>query len=220
MLHNSILQKVWKLVFIWAVISFIILSIAKVWDVVIYGITYCFIFGGLLYKFRNKIGRALEKLHFKNFIGFALLVTFLTVIEELYVLKLSGPEALAHPTLWVNLVLVSSFWLVWLSTWYFYLSKKYVFTKEQAILTAGFSGIMYELVGTLKIFDINAVLFITPISILVYATVAIIPMQLIDFTGQKDSKAKYLISVVLPFLITIPVALILYFIFIAIGVPI
>jgi hypothetical protein len=109
---------------------------------------------------------------------------------------------------------------VWFDTWYFYLSKNYAYTEKQAILTAASTGMLNEYIGT-GYFLQNplGVVLAFPLGVVIYAAIFILPMQLIEFTGTTDLKIKYPFGVVLPFILTIPVALIVYILFSLAGYP-
>jgi hypothetical protein len=58
-----------------------------------------------------------------------------------------------------------------------------------------------------------------PLAVVVYAAIFVLPMQLIEFTGTNDSRMKYPIGIVLPFILTFPAAIILCVLFSLAGYP-
>jgi hypothetical protein len=208
----------WKIMLAWFIAIMIIFVIAREWVVFTFGTTYGLIFGGLAYRYRSKVRPFFKRIGLDNYRGFLILAIIVSVTEETYVYILGGD--IAHPVLWIDLVLVTGMWTVWFGTWYFYLSKKYAFSEKEALMTAGFIGVFYEYIGTGKIIE-NPLLIIsfTPLAVIIYAAIFMLPMQLINFTGENESKMKYPVSVILPFILTIPVAIALYIIFSIFQIP-
>ena len=52
--------------------------------------------------------------------------------------------------------------------------KKFCFTEKEAILTAGFTGLLFEVVAPLRFLDPLGAFFLIPLSIFIYTVVAII----------------------------------------------
>lgn len=203
------IEKLWKAVLIWFAAVMLILSLAHEWSVVLFGVTYGLAYGGLIYRARARLRSFLRKLGLNTYPGFLLLSILVTVSEEIYCYVLGN--RIAHPVLWIDLVMVSSLWTVWFGTWYFYLSKKYDFTEKEALITAGSTGLLYEFVGT-GYFLQNpfGIILAYPLAVVVYSALFILPMQVMDFTGTTTSKMRYPVGVVLPFLLTIPAALVVF----------
>ena len=202
----------WKIMLLWFTLVMIILSIAGEWGVVAFGLTYGIIFGGFAYRYRRKVMPFFQKIKLDNYLGFLLLAVVITITEEIYCYALGN--RIAHPVLWIDLILVTVMWTVWFGTWYFFLSKKYMFTEKEALMVAGFTGIFYEFIGTGAILtNPFGFLIATPLAVVIYAAIFVLPMQLITFNGKNNSKTKYLVGSILPFILTIPVAIALYLIF-------
>jgi hypothetical protein len=214
----NILDTVYKVVLVWSTISIGIFLLLKEYGLVAYVVVFVGLFGVIAYRQRIELGRFLRRIGFAHPLFFSLLVIGLVLFEEYLAYVLAGPEGVMYPEhLSINMVLIATFWLAWLLSWKWYIAPKYHFTEREAIMTAGFAGIMYEIIGPMHFLDAASWLLIAPLSILIYAAVAILPMQLIDFSGQQVSKYKYLIATVIPFLLTWPPALVLYFVLTSAG---
>lgn len=211
-------EKAWKVLLVWYVIVMVIFLIAREWSVAAFGITYGLVFGGVAYRYRHRVRPIFSRAGLDNYTGFLMLSLIITVTEETYCYLLGNN--IAHPVLWVDLVLVTVLWSVWFGTWYFYLSRRYVFSEKEALMTAGAAGVLYEYVGT-GVFlknPIEAVIAI-PLALVIYAAIFVLPMQLIDFTGTNNSWKKYPVGVILPFILTIPAAVIVFLLFMLAGYP-
>ncbi|MCL7416109.1 MAG: hypothetical protein M8349_08660, partial [ANME-2 cluster archaeon] len=57
------------------------------------------------------------------------------------------------------------------------------------------------------------------LGVVVYAAIFVLPMQLIEFNGTNNSKTKYPVGIVLPFILTIPAAVIIFVLFLIAGYP-
>ncbi len=202
-------EFMWKIILLWFAVVVTIFCIAREWSVAAFGVTYGLGFGGMSYTYRKKVKSFFEKVHLNNSGGFLLLAVIVTITEEVYCYALGNQ--IAHPVLWVDLILVTVMWLVWFSTWYFWLSKKYKFEEKEALLVAGSTGILYEFVGTGEVLrNPFGILLAAPLAVVVYAAIFVLPMQVITFTGKNTGKMKWVVGGVLPFALTIPVALVLY----------
>ncbi|MDF1558137.1 MAG: hypothetical protein P1P80_08165 [ANME-2 cluster archaeon] len=95
---------------IWFCLVIVVLSIAREWGVVAFGVTYGLVFGGLAYRFRDKVGPVFKRLGLYNYKGFLLLCVIVTVTEETYCYILGN--RIANPVLWIDLVLVTGLWTV------------------------------------------------------------------------------------------------------------
>ena len=202
---------------VWFLLVMVILCIAGEWSVVGFGVTYGLGLGGIAYKYRRKVRPFFERVRLNNYRGFLLLTVGITITEEVYCWALGNQ--IAHPVLWVDLILVTVMWSVWFSTWYFFLSKRYYFEEKEALMVAAFSGVFYEYLGTGEVLrNPFGVILAVPLAVVVYAALFVLPMQLIQFTGEYTGRTKYVVGVVLPFLLTLPVALILYIVLSVVGV--
>lgn len=204
---------------LWFVAVIVILCIAGEWSVVVFGVTYGLGFGGIAYRYRRKARPCFERVRLNNYIGFLLLTVGITVTEEAYCYALGN--RIAHPVLWVDFILVTVMWSVWFSTWYFFLSRRYYFEEKEALMVAAFAGVFYEFLGTGEVLrNPFGVILAVPLAVVIYAALFVLPMQLIRFTGERTGRMKYVVGVLLPFLLTLPVALILYILLSVVGVPV
>ena len=208
----------WKIVIAWASLIIICLLLVQEWSVVVFVATYGFIFGGIAFRFRSKIRPLFQAIRLHNYWGFLLLAVAVSVTEEIYCWVLGNN--MAHEILWVDLVMVTAIWSVWFSTWYFFLSKRFLFTEKEALMVAGAIGILYEYVGTGDVFGNPLLILASPLAIVIYATIFVLPMQLITFTGTDDRNRKYPIGIVLPFVLSLPVLLILFVVFSIAGISV
>ena len=88
-------------------------------------------------------------------------------------------------------------------------------------MVAAFAGVFYEFLGTGEVLrNPFGVILAVPLAVVIYAALFVLPMQLIQFTGECTSKMKYVVGVSLPFLLTLPVALILYILLSVVGVSV
>lgn len=211
-------ERAWRIMLAWFIAVIAILSIAGAWPVAVFGATYGLLFGGFAYRHRKRVRPFFQRIGLDSYPGFLLLSIVITVTEETYCFVLGNETA--HPVLWIDLVLVTGMWTAWFGTWYFYLSRKYAYTEKEALMTAAFTGLLYEFVGTGEILANPLGIFIAaPLAVIVYAAIFVLPMQLIDFTGKNESRLKYPVGVILPFILTVPVAIALYIIFSIFQIP-
>ncbi|HEY3421550.1 MAG TPA: hypothetical protein VGK13_00230 [Methanocellaceae archaeon] len=78
-------------------------------------------------------------------------------------------------------------------------------------MVATLTGILYEGTGNIRLYtNPIGIVLVVPLVIVIYGAIFILPMQLIDFTGKSTSRWKYPVSVLLPFVLTIPVVALLY----------
>lgn len=210
-------KSVWNIVILWFGVAVLVLAAAGEWSVVLFATTYGLGFGGICYVLRKRVRTLLIDLHFQNYAGVLIITVLVTVGEEIYCYVLGN--RIAHPVLWVDLVMVTTLWSVWFGTWYFLLSKWYRFREEEALLTAGCTGILYEFVGTGTVLENpGGILLVAPLAVVVYAAIFVLPLQLLDFSGKEAGHSKYAVGVFLPFFLTIPVAVGLYVIFSILGI--
>lgn len=204
------IQLAWKIVIALYILSVIILSIEKAWSIVIYSITYGAGYGGLVYIFRNRIRHFFSGLQRARYPLFILIAILVSVFEELYVYSLGNTIAISN--IWLDIIVVPMEWAAWFTGWYFIISRRFSFNEKQALFTAGLAGILFEYSGKgFLLSDPLAIIVFFPIAMVVYAAIFILPMQLIIFSGENNSWLKYPVGVILPFLLSIPVGLLLYF---------
>jgi hypothetical protein len=200
----------WKLILVWFALVIVIFAIAGGWSLIVFAIGFGIILGGVFYRYRRYVRPFFHRLRLDNYAGFFLLSLVVTVVEET-LCYLAG-NRIAYPVLWIDLIMVFGMWAVWFGTWYFYLSKKYAFQEKEALMIASVTGIMYEYLSSGMFPNPLALLILTPLAVVVYAGIFVLPMQLIDFTGTDNRLRKYLVSIVLPYILTIPVAVAIYII--------
>ncbi len=197
------------LFWLWFVISVTILCIGREWTIVAYIITFGLGYGGIIYTQRTGIksffiGRGLNR--YPVFLALAILVS---VLEELYVFALGNRTAV--PGIINDIIVVPGEWAVWFTVWYFVIARRYSLGENEALICAGLSGIMFEYIGTgLFLQNIAGFIVSIPTTIVVYASIFVLPMQLITFDGKVGQKRKYIISTVLPYLSSIPATVLLY----------
>jgi hypothetical protein len=54
--------------------------------------------------------------------------------------------------------------------------------------------------------------------VVIYAALFVLPLQLVQFTGENTSWTKYVVGIVFPYVLTIPVAVVLYAVLALCGV--
>lgn len=185
----------------------------------VFAFLYAIVYGGICYRYRDEIRTLLNRIPAGGAIKFFGLAFLVTAAEEVFCYLLGNHVAL--PVLWQDVLFCGLIWFGWFGTWYFYLSKHYRYSEPEALLAAGFSGILYETTGNGMILSNPlAVLLVMPFLVLVYSAIFILPMQLIDFTGTKEGLWKYPVSIVLPFIASLPIAIGMFLLFTLLGVPV
>lgn len=201
------MSTIWKILIGWFLIICLIFLITKNYSVFVFAITSSLIFGLLPYLYRDKIKTFFKKVGLHNVLGFFLVAFVITALEETYCYLLGNK--VAYPVLSIDIFLVFFIWLGWFGVWYFWISKKYFFTDAEAILAAGLPGVLYEYVSKPE-FLANplGILIAFPLSAVIYSAIFVIPMQTLDLSGKKKGWRKYLVSLIVPFLISLPIAII------------
>jgi hypothetical protein len=203
----------WKIIAALFAFSMLALSIERAWNIVSYSVTFGVAYGGTVYLLRGKIRSffsGIGRIRYPAFLALSLVVS---VSEEVYVYILGNHVAI--PNIWLDIIIVPLEWAVWFSGWYYLISRKYRFTEGQALLAAGLAGILFEYSGKgFLAFNPLAMLIFFPTAIVIYSAIFILPMQSIQFTGRRETWLKYPIGVFVPYLLSIPVGLVLYFTFI------
>ncbi|MGA9140246.1 MAG: hypothetical protein WBZ29_08480 [Methanocella sp.] len=207
------------LLLLWFLAIVVIFFVAGNRNAAVFAFLYTIVYGGICYRYRDRIKSLLTGIPVPvavKFIGLAFLVT---AAEEIFC-YLTG-NRIAIPVLWADVIFCCIAWLGWFGTWYFFLSKKYRYTDTEALLLAGMAGLLYEGTGPVLASPIAIlpILVIAPFLFLVYAAIFLLPMQLISFTGMKESLWKYPVSIVLPYLVSIPIIIVLFIFFLILGVP-
>lgn len=212
------IEKAWQIIIIWFIAVMFIFIIAAEKNIAAFGLTYGLLFGGLAYRFRCNINPFFKRMGLYNYRGFLLLSIIITATEEWYCYSLGN--RLAYPVLWIDLIVVGALWTVWFGTWFFYLSKKYLFSEKEALMTAASTGVLYEFIGTGYVLqNPMGIVLAIPLAVVVYAAIFVLPMQLIAFTGKNDSRLKYPVGIILPFILTVPAAVLVFILFALAGHP-
>lgn len=114
--------------------------------------------------------------------------------------------------MFVDVIAVPAEWIPWYAAWYLLLSRKYSYSASEALLLSGVSGIIFEYVGSGEVLTSPSILVLSlPLYITVYSALFVLPIQFTSFSGRINSPWKYPASVLLPYLLTIPVALMIHF---------
>jgi hypothetical protein len=207
------------LLLLWFMAVVAVFFIAGNRSAAVFAFLYAIVYGGICYRYRDEIKRFLAGLPGAAALKFFFIAFLVAAVEEIFCYLMGNHIAL--PVLWADILFCGLVWFGWFGTWFFYLSKHYHFGEQEALLVAGISGLIYE--GTSLVLAnppaVIAVLLIAPFLTLVYSAIFLVPMQLIGFTGTKESPWKYPVSVVLPYLVSVPIAILIFIIFIITGVP-
>lgn len=206
------MNTAWKIILVWFLISTAILVFTRDYGNVIFSLSYGIGYGGLIYLQRARIRGFFSSVKTGRYAVFIFLAIIVSVSEEVYVYSLGNKIAI--PNLMLDIIIVPGEWTVWFTTWYFLISRRYHFTEGEALMAAGIGGILFEYGGGLAIID-NPLGFVVslPVTVVVYAAIFILPMQLIKFEGKRYSYSKYPVAVLLPYLLTIPMTILLYALF-------
>jgi hypothetical protein len=207
-----------SLLLLWFMAVVVVFFVAGNRSAAVFAFLYAIVYGGICYRFRSEIRRFLVNMPGNTVMKFFFVAFLVAAAEEIFCFLMGNHIAL--PVLWADILFCSFVWFGWFGTWYFYLSKHYRFGEQEALLVAGISGLLYEGSGLVLANPpaVLAILLITPFLALVYSAIFLVPMQLIRFTGTKESLWKYPVSVVLPFLISVPIAILVFIVFILAGV--
>jgi hypothetical protein len=207
-----------SLLLLWFMAVVIVFFVAGDRSAAVFAFLYAIVYGGICYRYRDSIRSFLTGIPMDRALAFFAVAFVVTAAEETFCF-LTG-NRIALPVLWADVLFCGLVWSGWFGTWYFFLSKKYRFGEPEALLVAGMSGLLYEGFGPVMANPVAAlpILVISPFLILVYSAIFLVPMQLISFTGTKESVWKYPVSVVLPFLVSLPITMALFVIFSVTGV--
>lgn len=177
-----------------------IVGFALVWGVGF--TTFC-------YRTGPRYRRALASLGLGGFPAFLVSVVWISTAEEVVCASFGCTLAIADLAL--DLLFVVTLWTVWLCVWWFFIARRYKFTYDEALLLCACTGVLFEIVskpGTLAN-PILATLAAGPV-IVVYAGICAWPVGLIEFTGTREGKSKYVVGFLVPYLAVLPVALVLF----------
>lgn len=213
------ISTVWKILLVWFAIVLIIFFIAKEFSIFSFGIVFVFLLGVLPWKFRNEIRKFFVKIKLNSFKGFFLVAFLITAVEET-ICYLMGNKV-AYPVLWIDILLVFFIWLGWFGSWYFFISKKYLFTNLEMILASGLPGVLYEYVAKPE-FLANplGVLIAFPLASVIYSVIFIFPSTTLNFSGKNNSWTKWLVAMFLPFAISLPLVIIAFVVLKIFGIVI
>lgn len=189
-------------------VSTVVLTAAKLWSMVAFSITFGAIYGGLVSYHSVRIRDFFRERSLNTYPVFLLLAILVSVCEEAYVHILGNSVAVSN--IWLDMIIVPGEWSVWFTAWYFLMSRRYFFNGSQVLLIAGLSGLLYEYLGNLY-FLANPLGFMVevPTTVVIYASIFVLPMQLMNFTGDRDSWIKYPAGIFLPYLLSLPMDLFL-----------
>jgi hypothetical protein len=198
-------DRAWAVLLAWFLGSSAVFILIGAWSVGLFALSFCLLFGGLSWKYRRSVRPLMARIGLDNLAGFVLLALAVPALEEAWCWSLGNTVAM--PVLWKDILFCALVWLPWFLCWRFVLSKRYRFSEKEALLLAASSGLLYELVGKWAFFANPAgLLLVVPLDIVVYAALFMLPMQLVDFTGERSGPAKYFVAPVLPYLLSWPVA--------------
>ena len=199
-------DRAWLVMLAWFAIAMAVFSIAREWSIVEFGVGFGLLFGSIAWAIRKSVRPAFKKLHLDNLAGFSLLAVLVSSGEEIFCWALGNRKA--NPVIWKDLVLVNGIWLVWFATWYFRLSKRYLFKEKEALMLGAMIGVIYEYISS-GAFLVNpaGILLGLPLAVVVYAAIFMLPMQLLDFTGKSDSRLKYVEAPILPYILSFAAAI-------------
>ncbi len=208
-----------SLLLLWFLGIVVIFFVAGNRSAAVFAFLYAIVYGGICYRYRDFIKSLLVRIPVPGTIKFFGIAFAIAAAEEIFC-YLTG-NRIALPVLWADVLFCGFAWFGWFGAWYFFLSKKYRYTETEALLLAGMAGLLFEGTGSVLASPIAIlpILVIAPFLFLVYAAIFLVPMQLISFTGTKESVWKYPVSIVLPYLASIPIIIVLFILFIVLGVP-
>lgn len=203
------LNRFWKILLAWYAIYAVGMSLSHNWTVLAFSLTFGVGYGGGVYIMRRRIRSVFLRIKTGRFPVFIFISLAISAAEEYYVHILGNRTALAN--IWLDMIIVPITWIAWMSTWYLFLSRRYGYTEEEILLLSGSTGILFEYVGTGS-FLTNPLGFVLsiPATIIVYAAIFILPMQMISFNGINRSWTRYPVSSILPYVLSLPVSLLLY----------
>lgn len=215
---NARVRLAWRAVFAAFAVELILIAIAGVWSLLAFAVFWGVGVGALGYHYRDAFARGMRSAGLAGFTGFAATVLVVSVAEESLCASLGCTLAVAD--LWVDLIFVPILWLAWLTAWYFLIARRYRFEPDEALLVAAAAGVLFEIVGNGRVLaDPFIALLSVPGAIVVYAAICVLPMSLIEWTGARDTRAKYPIAFFLPYLAALLAAVALFILLSSAGVP-
>ncbi len=195
------LDVVWFTILIWLSISLVIYLLIGEYSIPLFALTYGILYLSFLWYFRDKI-RAIFSRYSDSFTFFVFVSLISVTVEELWCWLAGG--TLARSIIWQDLLVVSISWVPWFLVWKYYLSKKFAWSDKEAMLVAGFTGILFELVPKLQIFaNLIATIIILPTIIIVYSAVFLLPMLAMNFTGKNNVWYKYPLAIFIPYVASV-----------------
>jgi hypothetical protein len=153
-------------------------------------------------------------------IGYIVISVIVTTVEEMLVYAFGGVIALAQPILWVDLTWVNLVWLAWLLPWYLLIQKFAHFSRWEALMIGGTSGIFFEVILS-RVFLGGAILTLMwiPLAWVIYATVFLIPLQLLEFRTGPTSSREVAFAIIVPWAWSGLVGICLWVVFAIAGIP-
>jgi len=204
---------------VWFAASVAVLAIAGAERVVVYLLLFVGVYGGVLWSVRHRIRPGLARLGLDNTAGFVLLGVGASSIEETVSFAAAGPSSLVIPNLPVDLVWINAIWLGWLLPWYVFIPRRFSFTEREALLVGGSTGVLFEVIVTRIAFSFPLVVLWVPVAWTVYAVVFLAPLQLVRFPTSSSRRGKVPVALAATWGPAIAVALALYVLFGALGLP-
>jgi hypothetical protein len=206
-------------ILVWAAVATAILAVIHDVPSVVFTLVFGFGFGGVAYRFRDRIRPAFHRARLDGFLGFSLLVVGISVGEELLVYVLGG--RLAESPVALDLLWVGLLWWTWLATWYWAIRPRFLLSERRALLVGGATGILYE-IGLSRAFldGPGVILVFAPVAWLVYGAIFVLPLQLMPTEGARASRWSVPAALLVPFAASLAVALVLYALLSVLGVPV
>lgn len=209
----------WKSLLVWFSVSVLTLGISGSWIVVTFSVVWCAGFGGTVWLLKDRIAYVINKYRIRSVFWFALVVVLISAAEETLVYLLGGK--LAEPALWSDLIVVCSTWLAWLLMWFLWVGRRSSFSLGEAVAYAGFTGILYEVfISGAFISNPLSLLIESPLAWVIYAVIALVPMQMIKFSGKSRGLVAGVEAVMVPFLVSEAVALTVVFVLKGLSAPV
>lgn len=214
----DVISTFWKLVYIWTAVSLALFAVIGGWQLIGFVITYALVFGGMVAAVHPITRAGLRRKGRTGPLPFLLVAVAWSCFEELWCNAFGCKLAIS--VLWADLVFVSAVFTAWLATWYFVLARRFRFTSGQAIIMGSLMGAFFEVVLPGHLFSQPlAALLITPLAILIYRTLFVVPFAMMEFTGTRETPLKYAAAIVLPVVAAGAAAVVVFIVFTLVGAP-
>jgi hypothetical protein len=204
---------------VWFLFSLFILAIVHAWGVVSYVVAFCGLFGGAAWILRSRVRPALRRLGLDGLGGFLLLAVAVSTGEEMLIYLLAGPQALAIHQLGLDLLWIDAIWLGWMLPWFVWVSRRFAFGEVEALVVGSSTGVLFEVVLSRVILAGPLALVWVPLGWVVYATVFLLPLQLVDFPSASRRTGRLPLTLGATWGSATAVALGLYVLFAVLGLP-